>query len=63
MQLKSQILTSNNSFKENIKKHLKDIENINKIAKVNSLGGPESSRERHITVSYTHLTLPTILLV
>ena len=48
MKLKSQILTSSNSFKENVKKHLKDIENIDKIAKLNSLGGPESSRERHI---------------
>ena len=48
MKLKSQILTSSNSFKENVKKHLKDIENINDIAKLNSLGGPESSRERHI---------------
>ena len=28
MKLKSQILTSSNSFKENVKKHLKDIENI-----------------------------------
>ena len=48
MKLKSQILTSSNSFKENVKKHLKDIENIGKIAKLNSLGGPESSRDRHI---------------
>ena len=48
MKLQSQILTSSNSFKENIKKHLKDIEKINKIAKLNSLGGPESSRTRHI---------------
>ena len=48
MKLKSQILTSSNSFKENVKKHLKDIENIKKVAKLNSLGGPESSRERHI---------------
>ena len=48
MKLKSQILTSSNSFKENVNKHLKDIENIDKIAKLNSLGGPESSRERHI---------------
>ena len=48
MKLKSQILTSSNSFKDNVKKHLKDIENIDKIAKLNSLGGPESSRDRHI---------------
>ena len=48
MKLKSQILTSSNSFKENVKKHLKDIENIDKIAKLNSLGGPVASRERHI---------------
>ena len=48
MKLKSQILTSSNSFKNNIKKHLKNIENIENIAKFNSLGGPESSRERHI---------------
>ena len=34
MKLKSQILTSSNSFKDNVKKHLKDIENIDKIAKI-----------------------------
>ena len=48
MKLESQILTSSNSFKENIKKHLKDIEIIDNIAKLNALGGSESSRERHI---------------
>ena len=31
MKLKSQILTSSYSFKENVKKHLKDIENIDDI--------------------------------
>ena len=46
MKLKSQILTSSNSFKQNIKKHLKDIKNIEQIAKTNSLGGPEKSREK-----------------
>ena len=47
MKLKSQILTSSNSFKENVKKHLKDIENIDKIAKLI----PRRARiiaERHI---------------
>lgn len=48
MKLKSQISTSSDSFKKNINKHLKDIENIEQIAKANSLGGPEKSREKHI---------------
>ena len=43
MKLKSQISTSSNSFKKNINKHLKDIENIEQIARNNSLGGPEKS--------------------
>lgn len=48
MKLKSQILTSSDIFKDNMNKHLKDIENISKLAKKNSLGGPESSREKHV---------------
>ena len=48
MKLKSQISTSSDSFKQNINKHLKDIKNIEQIAKNNSLGGPEKSREKHI---------------
>ena len=48
MKLKSQILTSSDIFKDNMNKHLKDIENISKLAKKNSLGGPEVSRAKHV---------------
>ena len=48
MKLKSQISTSSDIFKDNMNKHLKDIENISKLAKKNSLGGPEISREKHV---------------
>ena len=41
MKLKSQISTSSDIFKDNMNKHLKDIENISKLAKKNSLGGTE----------------------
>ena len=46
MKLKSQILTSSNSFKYNVKKHLKDIENINKIAKLNSFSRFVSNKDQ-----------------
>ena len=48
MKLKSQISTSSDIFKDNMNKHLKDIENISKLAKKNSLGGPEISRAKHV---------------
>ena len=47
MKLKSQILTSSKAFKENMREHLKDIEKITEIAKKNSLGGSQFSRDRH----------------
>ena len=47
MKLKSQILTSSKTFQDNMREHLKDIEKITEIAKKNSLGGSQFSRERH----------------
>ena len=48
MKLKSKILISSDLFKDNMNKHLYNIEKIEKIAQKNSLGGPEVSREKHI---------------
>jgi len=48
MKLKSKILISSDLFKENMNKHLYNIEKIEEIAQKNSLGGPELSREKHI---------------
>lgn len=47
MKLKSQILTSSKTFQDNMREHLKDIEKITEIAKKNSLGGSQFSRDRH----------------
>ena len=47
MKLKSQILTSSETFQDNMREHLKDIEKITEIAKKNSLGGSQFSRDRH----------------
>ena len=48
MKLKSQILISSDVFKENMNKHLYDIEKIKEISQKNSFGGPDEARERHI---------------
>ena len=48
MKLKSQILISSDVFKENMNKHLYNIEKIEEIAQKNSIGGPDEARERHI---------------
>ena len=48
MKLKSQILISSDIFKENMNKHLYNIEKIEEIAQKNSFGGPDEARERHI---------------
>ena len=47
MKLKSQILTSSKTFQDNMREHLKNIEKITEIAKKNSLGGSQFSRDRH----------------
>ena len=47
MKLKSQNLTSSKTFQDNMRANLKDIEIITEIAKKNSLGGSQFSRDRH----------------